>query len=222
MDGGIIDQASAAGLAMGFVAGFVFSFNPVSFASIPVAIAYVTKAKNFTEAILLGSSFVLGMILTHVVLGVSVALGGDWVNDLMGRQWGLLLGPVLIGLGIIWTGWFDITIPWFSMKGRKTATVWGAFLLGIPFTIGICPMCSPGLWVALTASAGIGSATYGGLLLLMFALGRGIPVVAGALSIGYLDSLKYFTTWQKPLEVVGGVTLITMGLYLLNETLFLF
>jgi len=37
-------QASFAGVALAFLAGFVFSFNPVSFASIPVVLAYVTRA----------------------------------------------------------------------------------------------------------------------------------------------------------------------------------
>jgi len=76
--------------------------------------------------------------------------------------------------------------------------------------------------VALSASAGIGSATYGALLLLVFALGRGVPVIVGAMSIGWLESLRPLVRWQNTLEIVGGLVLILVGLYLLNETLFLF
>jgi cytochrome c-type biogenesis protein len=215
-----LQQADLTGLVVSFTAGFVFSFNPVSFTSIPVAIAYVTKARTFREALLLGSAFVTGMVVTHVVLGTAAALGGEWAHDLMGRQWSLVLGPVLIVLGLIWTGWVRMPLPWISARGRRVASVWGAFLLGIPFTVGICPVCSPGLWVALTASAGIGSASYGALLLLMFALGRGVPVIIGVVGVGWLESLRPLMHWQKPLEIIGGLTLILTGLYLLNETLF--
>lgn len=217
---GLLQQVSLTGLLTALAAGFLFSFNPVSFASIPMAIAYVTKARAFSEALYMGSAFILGMVFTHVALGIGAALGGGWISGVMGRQWGLLLGPVLIILGIIWTGWLNISIPWFSLRGQKAATFWGAFLLGIPFTIGVCPACSPGLWITLTASAGIGSPYYGAGLLLFFAIGRCAPVIIGAVSMGWLESLRNLSNFQRPMEIAGGMTLILLGIYLLNETLF--
>jgi cytochrome c-type biogenesis protein len=95
--------------------------------------------------------------------------------------------------------------------------VWGAFLLGIPFTVGICPVCSPGLWVALSASAAISSVLYGALLLLVFAVGRTLPVVIGAVGVGYLESLKPLSAWHRWFEVFGGTIMMLVGLYLLNE-----
>ncbi|MCH8930374.1 MAG: hypothetical protein IIA98_05590 [Proteobacteria bacterium] len=41
-----LQQASLAGIGVSFLTGLVFSFNPVSFASIPVVLAYVTKARE--------------------------------------------------------------------------------------------------------------------------------------------------------------------------------
>ena len=37
-----LEQAGAASLLVGFLAGFLFSFNPVAVAAIPVSLAYVT------------------------------------------------------------------------------------------------------------------------------------------------------------------------------------
>ncbi|HHB12365.1 MAG TPA: cytochrome C biogenesis protein, partial [Chromatiales bacterium] len=51
-------HAGWAGLGLSFLAGFVFSFNPISFASIPVVLAYVTKAHEERRAVLLGGAFV--------------------------------------------------------------------------------------------------------------------------------------------------------------------
>lgn len=216
-----LSEASWAGVSLAFMVGFVFSFNPVSFASIPVMLAYVTKAQEERRAVLMGTAFVTGMIVTHVVLGVAAALGGEWVKGLLGRQWGLVLGPLLFVMGLIWSGLLNIRLPWFGVKGRRVTGLWGAFLLGIPFSVAVCPFCTPALLVTLTASAAIGSVAFGFALLFAFALGRSVPVLLGAWSMGWLESLNIMSRYQKHLEVVAGLTLMLTGFYLLNEYFFL-
>ncbi|RMG56136.1 MAG: cytochrome C biogenesis protein [Gammaproteobacteria bacterium] len=216
-----LQKASLAGLGLAFLAGFLFSFNPVSFASIPVVLAYVTKAGEERRALAMGGAFVAGMLLTHVVLGLAAALGGEWVQSVMGRQWGLVLGPLLILLGLMWPGWLRVRLPWFGLRGRRVTGLWGAFLLGIPFSVAVCPFCTPALLVALTASAAIGSPAFGMALLLAFAAGRSIPILLGAWSMGWLESLSMLSRHQKALEAVAGITLILTGLYLLNEYFFI-
>ena len=215
-----LQTASWAGLGIAFLAGFLFSFNPVSFASVPMMLAYVTKAHEERQALYMGSAFVLGLIVTHVSLGVAAALGGEWVQDVMGREWGLVLGPLLIVMGLMWAGVLNIRTRWFGMKGKKVTGLWGAFLLGIPFSVAVCPFCTPALLVTLTASAAIGSVSFGFALLLAFALGRSIPVILGAWSMGWLESLQVLSRHQKGLEVIAGFVLILTGLYLLNEYFF--
>ncbi len=216
-----LQTASWAGIGIAFLTGFVFSFNPVSFASVPVMLAYVTKAHEERRALLMGSAFVVGMLVTHVVLGVAAALGGEWVQNVMGREWGLFLGPLLIIMGLMWAGVLNIRTRWFGMRGRKVTGIWGAFLLGIPFSVAVCPFCPPALLVPLTASAAIGSVGFGFALLFAFALGRSIPIILGAWSMGWLDSLKILSRHQKGLEIGAGVVLILTGLYLLNEYFFI-
>ncbi len=169
----------------------------------------------------MGSAFVAGLVATHVALGVAAALGGDWVKSVLGREWGLLLGPLLILLGLMWPGWLKIRLPWFGVRGRKVTGLWGAFLLGIPFSVAVCPFCTPALLVTLTASAAIGSVPFGFALLLAFALGRSLPIILGAWSMGWLESLRMFSRHQKALEVIAGIVLILTGLYLLNEYFFI-
>jgi cytochrome c-type biogenesis protein len=229
----VLAEASPAGIGLGFLAGLIFSFNPVSFASIPVVLAYVTlsqdKAHNTPHntphkemrAVQLGAAFVAGMLVTHSLLGAAAALGGDWAQKIMGREWGLLLGPLLILLGLMWPGWVKIRLPWLALRGKKVSGPWGAFLLGIPFSVAVCPFCTPALLVTLTASAAIGSVPFGAALLLAFAVGRSIPIIIGAWSMGWLESLNMLARHQKTVEIVAGLTLIATGLYLLNEYLFI-
>jgi cytochrome c-type biogenesis protein len=212
-----LNEPSLFGLGLGFVAGFIFSFNPVAIAAIPVALAYVTKAHEAKRAVWLGGAFIAGLITTHIVLGIAASLGGDWVKSVMGRWWGLILGPVLIVLGLIWPGWLKFRMPWLSFRGRMVSGMWGAFLLAIPFSVAICPFCTPALLVMLTAAAGIGSVPFGIALLGAFALGRSVPIVLGALGVGWLESLKVFTRWQKAFEIAGALALIGSGVYLINE-----
>ncbi|MCW9046858.1 MAG: sulfite exporter TauE/SafE family protein [Gammaproteobacteria bacterium] len=217
----VLTEASWAGIGLAFLAGFVFSFNPVSFASVPVILAYVTKAHEEKRAILMGTAFIAGMIVTHVSLGVAAAMGGEWVQNIMGRQWGLLLGPVLIIMGLMWSGLLNIRLPWFGVKAKKVSGIWGAFLLGIPFSVAVCPFCTPALLVTLTTSAAIGSISFGFSLLLSFVIGRSIPVILGAWSMGWLESLNILSRYQKAFEIVAGFVLVLTGLYLLNEYFFI-
>ncbi|HLF23233.1 MAG TPA: cytochrome c biogenesis protein CcdA [Burkholderiales bacterium] len=212
-----LSEPSLAAIGVGFLAGFVFSFNTVAIASIPVTLAYVTKAREPRRAVWLGAAFILGLLVTHVVLGVAAALGGNWVTNVMGRGWDLVLGPILIFLGLLWPGWIKVRLPWFALRGQVVSGAWGAFLLAIPFSIAICPFCTPALLVMLTAAAGIASVPFAFALLLAFALGRAVPIALGAAGIGWLESLKMLTRFQKPFEIAGALLLIASGIYLISD-----
>lgn len=215
-----VEHAGFAAVGISFLAGLAFSFNPVSLASIPVSLAYVTKGRDKGEALLFASMFILGLILTHGVLGLIAGLGGQWVANLLGRDWGLYLGPLLIVLGLIWAGWLRIPLPSFGFRARRPTAAWGAFLLGIPFAIAVCPVCTPALVVLLGVTAGLGSALLGVVLLLAFAFGRAIPIAFGAFAVGWLENLKGISRFRRGFEIAGGLTLIFMGFYMLNAMMF--
>ena len=215
-----VEHAGLAAAGIGFLAGLAFSFNPVALASIPVSLAYVTKGRDKSQALLFGAMFILGMILTHVVLGLTAGLGGKWVAEIMGRGWGLFLGPLLIVLGLMWAGWLRIPLPSFGFRASRPSAAWGAFLLGMPFTVAVCPVCTPALVVLLGVTAGIGSVLLGVILLLAFALGRTVPLAVGASAVSWLENLGGLARFRRAFEIAGGLTLILMGLYMLNAVLF--
>jgi cytochrome c-type biogenesis protein len=215
-----VEHAGLAAAGIGFLAGLLFSFNPVALASIPVSLAYVTRGRDKSQALLFGAMFILGMILTHVVLGLIAGLGGKWVAQIMGRGWGLFLGPLLVVLGLMWAGWLRIPLPSFGFRATRPTASWGAFLLGIPFAIAVCPVCTPALVVLLGVTAGIGSVLLGVVLLLAFALGRAVPLAVGAFAVSWLENLNGLSRYRRGFEIAGGLTLIVMGLYMLNAVLF--
>jgi cytochrome c-type biogenesis protein len=211
-----LEQASLASLIAGFTMGFLFSFNPVALAAIPVAVALATKAHAPQRAVLYGGMFIFGMVLTHAVLGLAAGLGGNGLQRVFGREWGLALGPLLILLGLMWPGWVKVPLPSVSVRARPAASAWGAFTLGVPFSVAVCPFCTPALVVLLGVAAGIGSPLFGTILLLSFAVGRAVPIVMGAGAVGWLESLKALRDHQRAFEIAGGLILIAAGLYMLN------
>ena len=211
-----LEQASLASLGVGFTTGFLFSFNPVALAAIPVSLAYVTKAHETKRAVLFGAMFIAGMVVTHGLLGFAAGLGGHWVQKLMGREWGLVLGPLLILLGLMWPGWIKLPLPVIRFRARRADNGWGAFLLGIPFSVAVCPFCTPALVILLGVATGIGSPLFGAMLLLAFALGRAVPIILGAWAVGWLESLKPLAHAQKTFEIAGALLLVLSGLYMLN------
>src|SRR6266852_1255617 len=144
--------------------------------------------------------FVVGMILTHVVLGLIAGLGGRWVASLFGRSWGLVLGPLLIVLGLMWAGWLRIPLPSFGFRATRPTAAWGAFLLGIAFAVAICPFCTPALVVLLGVTAGIGSVLLGAILLLAFALGRAVPLAIGAFAVSWIENLNGVARYRRGLD----------------------
>jgi len=107
------------------------------------------------------------------------------------------------------------------IRAQRAATGWGAFGLGGSFSVAVCPACTPALVVLLGVAAGIGSAIFGLFLLLAFGIGRSIPVILGALAIGWLEGLKGLSRSQRAFDIVGGIVLILSGLYMLNAYLFI-
>ena len=212
----VAQQASFASLLIGFTTGFLFSFNPVALAAIPVSLAYVTKSQEQRVAVHYAAAFVLGMLAVHIVLGAIAALGGLWVQKLLGRYWGLVLGPLLIALGLAWPGWIKLRLPQVAIRARRATTVWGAGALGAAFAVAVCPICTPTLVVLLGVAAGVGSIAFGVLLLLAFALGRALPIFLGGWALGTLEAMKPLAKHQRAFEIIGGIALVLSGLYMLN------
>lgn len=176
----VLEQASLASLGVGFTAGFLFSFNPVALAAIPVSLAYVTKAHQTGRAVHFGAMFIAGMIVIHMLTGLVAGLGGQWAQKIIGREWGLVLGPLLILLGFMWPGWIRLPLPAIRLRAKRAQNGWGAFMLRIPFSVAICPFCTPAPVILLGVATGIGSPLFGATLLFAFALGRAVPILLGA------------------------------------------
>ena len=215
-----IATPGAGALALAFTAGLVFSVNPVAVAAIPVSLAYVTRHRTPTTAARFAGAFVAGMIATHALLGLIAGLGGEWASAMLGRHWGLVLGPLLVVLGLAWLGWPRLPLPQIAVRARPATSIAGAAALGGAFSVAVCPACTPALAVLLGVAAGAGSAAFGLALAVAFALGRAVPLALGALGLGWMESSRALAPLGRAFEIAGGATLVAVGLYLLNAYFF--
>ena len=205
---------AASGVSL--LAGLFFSLSPLAVAALPVPLAYVTHARAPKEATRFGLSFLAGMIVAHALLGLTASFGGQGVQLLLGRYWGLLLGPWLILLGLLWTGWIRMPLPALGFRAKRVSSGWGAFALGVPFSVAICPSCTPALAVLLGTAAASGSPLLGVAMLASFGVGRAIPLALAALAMEWVEQLKPLGRFRRAFELTGSLLLILTGLYLLN------
>lgn len=220
MDLETLRQLAAQGLGtasgISLLAGLLFSVSPLAIAALPVPLAYVTRAREPREAARYGLAFVVGLIAAHALLGAVAGFGGQGVQTLVGRWWGLLLGPWLIILGLLWTGWIRLPLPALGFKAKRVGSTWGAFALGVPFSVAICPSCTPALVVLLGAAAASGSPLAGAAMLASFAVGRAIPLALAAFALEWIEQLKPLGRFRRAFELTGSLLMIVTGLYLLN------
>ncbi len=118
-------------ISISFLAGLVFNFNPVSLAVLPTSLVYVTKARKGRQMMVLGGTLIAGFMLSHALMGLVAGFGGLEVKRLVGRFWGIILGPPLILLGLVWQGWVRIPFLSSAFCRRETetrltpSTLWG-------------------------------------------------------------------------------------------------
>ncbi len=103
-----LQEASLAGVGLGFLVGFVFSLNPVSLDSVPVALAFVTKSPTRNQANVLTGTFIAGLMVAHAALGVAAALGMSWLKLLIRLRHAQKSLEVLAGVALMFTGSYPL------------------------------------------------------------------------------------------------------------------
>lgn len=183
-----------------FILGILTSISPCSIALLVAMISYVgslnhgvaNNKKISTQGIWIGLTFTLGMSIVFFIFGLMISSIGVFIES--SQLFYLIAGIILIILGI------NVFIPLKDIlkigrkeevesklmeKGKdvffrisRRSVYFGAFFLGILFSIGWAP-CAIGLMMpvfVLLLTQEIGLIT-GGLLLFVFGLGHGVPVI---------------------------------------------
>jgi cytochrome c-type biogenesis protein len=211
-----------------FIAGILMFLAPCTLPIVPGYLAFIAGApagngsrrRIFLNAV----AFVLGFSLIFIALGASAgylgSLVGEW-RPLISQIAGLIIivfGLTMLGLLRlpILAQEFHIKIPKFISIGRWQSSL----LIGGLFALGWSPCIGPILGTILFLASGSATALQGALLLGVFSLGFGLPFLLVALAAEKMQAM--FLRWgtaSSILSIVGGVTLLLIGILMLTNNM---
>lgn len=210
-----------------FIGGILTASNPCVLAMVPLMMSFVAgdkpEGRSLARAFLLSLTFVSGLAVTFTVLGMVAALAGHMYGE-VSSVWNWIVAVVSLLMGLHLMGIVTVPIP--SLGGRlapKARGLLGALLLGLLFGVVSAPCAAPVLVVLLTYLAGSGSSvTWGGILLLTYALGHSVLILAAGTSMGAARTLlenKKATQLLARLRQAAGAAIILVGVYFASRGL---
>lgn len=203
------------------LAGFLMFFAPCTLPTIPGFLGFISgssKKHSLRNAFL----YVSGFMLIFILLGGVFGIGGSAL-----RQYRFALqttgGLFIMFFGLMTTGFlthpvfqrtFSLPLP----KRLKPGQPLSSFLFGAAYGLGWTPCIGPVLGSILLLVSTFEDTYLGILLLIVFSAGLAIPyllVAAGFTSI--IDKTKRFRPVFRGIEIVGGLLMIIIGLFLVTN-----
>lgn len=219
VDFSVVSNASPWAYLVIFLGGVVTSLGPCNVAMIPLVVAFVAGQKRITRvrSLALSSAFALGLAITLMSLGLFASLVGGLIGGSSGT-WYYVLAAVCIVMGLQWTGIISLSLPDWGARHReriKQRGVLGALVLGLVSGTVASGCATPALAAILTLVMSKGAIAYGASLLLVYGLGRGVPIVLFGTFAGLVKLIPQMMEWTSRLEQLSGSLMILIGLYFL-------
>jgi cytochrome c-type biogenesis protein len=217
-DFSVIQQISPVALLLVFAGGVVTSIGPCNMAMIPLIIGFVGGSRDLTRgrSFVLSVTFATGLAITFMLLGVVVAFVGGLLGA--GHKWFYyVVAGICILMGLQLLGVIRLSMPAFLADRRQKMTrrgVLGALTLGLVSGLVASQCATPVLAAVLTYVMAKGAIIYGALLLFVYALGRGVPIVVAGTFTGALVGFLAVGRWAAVIERVSGAIIIAVGLYM--------
>ena len=208
-----LSGGNIAALPLALVGGMIAGVNPCCLALYPAAAGACcgsTQQQTLKRPLGNAIAFVLGIAVSVALLGSLAAYIGRMAVVATPFRYAIALLPIL--MGVYRLGW--IRLPKMAPKAFRPG-LGGAFGTGLLLSLIIGPCGTPVLASVLSFAAYKQSFLYGGLLLFLYGIGNGLPLVlVGTTAGGLLKRLdcSRFGNWIDP--IVGG-SLILLGFYLL-------
>jgi cytochrome c-type biogenesis protein len=212
-------------LTSAFWLGILTSISPCPLATNIAAISYISKRVQKPGIVMLtGVLYTLGRSIAYLALGVLIVtsvLSTPALARFLQQYMNKLLGPVLILAGLFLLKILNFSIPGLNLGARIQSAAdkwgsWGAFPLGIIFSLSFCPVSAALFFgslipLALTHSSSI-------LIPSVYGIGTSVPVFAFAIilafsarSIGQIfNRISQAEIWARK---ITGIIFVLVGIY---------
>ena len=210
------------------IAGVLSFVSPCVLPLIPAYISYISGASlqeiqsgevSSKKIIINSIAFVLGFSTVFILLGASASLIGKVLSRHM-NTFKVVAGIIIIIFGLHMTGIIRIKFLNYEkkvqVKKSNSATLIGAYLIGIAFSAGWTPCVGPILGAILAAASTYTTMTKGIILLAVYSIGLGIPFILTAWAINkFFAAFKQIRKYFHEIEIISGILLIIVGLLLI-------
>ena len=220
IDPALLQPTSILGYLLVFLGGIITSIGPCNVAMIPLIIGYVggshdlSRRRSFSISLV----FTVGLAITFMLLGVIASAVGGLIGGTT-RLWYYLVAVVCFVIGLQMLGILKLALPsWFGSLREKIELkgLPGAFLLGLASGLVSSQCATPVLAAILTyVMAQKTGLAYGAILLFIYALGRGVPILLAGTFTGALKSFRSLGRWSELMEKASGVIILLVGIYFL-------
>jgi cytochrome c-type biogenesis protein len=220
LDPTILQPTSILGYFLVFLGGIVTSIGPCNVAMIPLIIGYIGGTQHVPRKTAFQISFVfaVGLAVTFMLMGVVASLIGGLIGGGT-RVWYYLVAAVCLFIGLQMLGVVQLSLPtWFGGLREKVKVkgLFGAFLLGLVSGLVASQCATPVLAAILTyVMAQRSGLLYGAVLLFIYSLGRGAPIILAGTFAGILKNLRAMGRFSEIYEKASGVVVILIGVYFL-------
>ena len=219
-----------------YLGGILSSLTPCIYPMIPITISVVgglaPGGKRGREVAVKSLFYVSGMSVIYAFLGVLAGLTGQIFGSFtQTTYWYLGIGIVMTFAGLVMldvipfdpAAWWDRwrrrnhhkVVPQEIAAHKKTATHFGAFVLGATSGFIAAPCTTPVLAVILAYIAKTQSIGWGFLLMLFFSWGLGTILMLIAFFTGALRFLPKSGAWMSKVKIASGLILIAFAEYLI-------
>ncbi len=219
----LLDSHSILAFLAAFVAGSITAAAPCSLVSVPLlvgtSVAMNKDLKGRQKALYtyaFASLFALGVGISFSILGFMVAKFGAFFS--IAPAWAYLSAGIL---SILIAAYAYGLIPAFDKSGMMRTLIrfrlFGGFLIGIVFGLVSTPCASAPLVAIIGAAANSG---YAYALILTFALGHSLLLLAAGISVGFAQSITSSNIMGKisgGLNTFFAVLLAGFGCYFIYQ-----
>jgi len=208
--------------------GLLLAFTPCVLPMIPILSGIIAgEGRRLTKlrALLLSSTYVLGMAIAYAAAGVGAAVSGTLLAAVLQNGWVLgAFALVFVWLALAMFGLYDIQLPGFlrhrlhaahgRLEGGRIASV---AAMGVLSAIVVSPCVAAPLAGALLYISQTRNVVLGGAALFAMAIGMGIPLIAVGVSEGAL--LPKSGPWMNGVKKFFGVLLLAVAVWVVSPVI---
>ena len=213
-------------MAISFAGGLLAGFGPCVLPMMPAVFGYVTgsvaapgvetgRRPGYIQGLMLAGVFVLGMAAVFTGIGAIAGLLG---RAILISGWAVYaVAFILVVLGLQFLGAVQLPVDRLNRRALRStgrSGFFGAVGLGALFGLVASPCSTPVLAVIGTMAAAGRSPATGALLLFIYGLGKGVPLLLIGLASGSMRAMRPLSRATPILTKFGGAALIGVAAYL--------